>query len=125
MTPPGRAILRRVPADDSNDRVLEALWKRVLEAWDDDRTHAAIIDHALRSQSLPDLASRYRGLVEDAEKGELAKKKLDAIVVAATNLLFSQRTPAPGKVPLPITLSGFGVCFVLLAWLAWALWGRR
>ena len=54
----------------------------------------------------------------------VAQKKLDAIVVAATNLLFSHKTLSPGKVPLPITLSAFGVSIVLLAWLAWALWGK-
>jgi len=125
MTPPGGAILRRVPGDGENDPVLEALWKRVMEAWDDDRTHAAIIDHGVRIRALPELAGRYRALVEDPQKGALARKKLDAIVVAATSLLFSQKTPSPVKVPLPITLSAFGVCCVLLAWLAWALWGRR
>jgi hypothetical protein len=35
---------------EQKDPVLEALWKRVLEAWDDDKTHAALLDHAMRSQ---------------------------------------------------------------------------
>jgi len=114
-----------VTADDGRDPVFEALWERVLAAWDDDRTHAAIIDHGLRTRSLPELAGRYRALLGDPDKGPVARKKLDAIVVAATELLFSQKTPTPGKVPLPITLSAAGVCVFLLAWLAWALWGKR
>jgi len=105
--------------------VLEALWARVLEAWDDDRTHAAAIEHGVRSQSLPELAGRYRALVGDSQRGKVAEKKLDAIVVAATTLLLSQKTPPPGKVPLPITMSAFGICAVLLVWLMWALWGKR
>jgi hypothetical protein len=113
-----------VSADDANDPVLEALWQRVLEAWDDDRTHAAIIEHGVRAQSLPGIAGRYRALLADPDKAMVAQKKLDAIVVAATNLLFSHKTLSPGKVPLPITLSAFGVSIVLLAWLAWALWGK-
>jgi hypothetical protein len=111
--------------DDAKDAVLDALWARALEEWGDDKTHAALLDHALRSQSLPEIAGRYRALVDDAEKGPLAKRRLDAIVLAATQMLWSMKTPRPGKVPLPMTLSAFGVSFALLAWLAWALWGRR
>jgi hypothetical protein len=114
-----------VPEDEGKDAILEALWKRVLESWDDDKTHAALIEHALRSQQLPEIAGRYRSLSEDPEKGPAAKKKLDAIVVAATQMLMAMKTPKPGKVPLPITLSAFGVCAILLGWLAWALWGKH
>ena len=121
---PRRRDTAGVSADDANDPVLEALWQRVLEAWDDDRTHAAIIEHGVRAQSLPEIAGRYRAMLADPGKAMVAQKKLDAIVVAATNLLFSHKTLSPGKVPLPITLSAFGVSIVLLAWLAWALWGK-
>jgi hypothetical protein len=107
------------------DPVLEALWRRVLEAWDDDKAHGALIDHGLRTEALPELASRYRALVADACKGPVAKAKLDAIVSAATQMLWAMKTPAPGKVPLPITLSAFGICAFLLTWLAWAVWGHR
>lgn len=109
--------------EEAKDPVLEALWKRLLEAWDDDKTHAALLDHAIRSQQLPEIAGRYRALSEDSEKGALAKKKLDAIVVAATQMLMSMKTPKPGKTPLPITLSAAGVAALLLGWLAWELWG--
>jgi hypothetical protein len=114
-----------VDDDEPKDAVLEALWKRVLEAWDDDRTHAALIDHALRAQRLPEVAGHYRALSDDPERGPVAKEKLHAIVLAATQMLMAMKTPHPGKVPLPITLTAFGVCAVLLAWLAWALWGHR
>ncbi|HEX8790258.1 MAG TPA: hypothetical protein VF765_04850 [Polyangiaceae bacterium] len=114
-----------MPEEEAKDPVLEALWKRVLEAWDDDKTHAALLDHALRAQLLPDIAGRYRALSEDPEKGPLAKKKLDGIVVAATQMLMSMKTPKPGKTPLPITLSAAGVAALLLGWLAWELWGHH
>jgi hypothetical protein len=107
------------------DPLLEALWQRVLEAWDDDKPHAAVLEYALRTQTLPEVAGRYRALVGDAERGERAQKKLDALVATATQTLFATKTPKPEKVPLPITLSAFGVCAVLLGWLAWALWGPR
>ena len=105
--------------------MLEALWDRVLVAWDDEKPHAALLDHALRAQALPELAGRYRALVDDPERGPAAKKKLDLIVLTATQVLMAMKTPPPAKIPLPITLSAFGVCFLLLGWLAWALWGPR
>jgi hypothetical protein len=114
-----------VTDDDVSDPVLEALWKRVLDAWEDDHAHAALLEHGLRSHALPDLAGRYRALAEDPVKGPIAKKRLDAIVIAATDMLWSMKTPKPGKVPLPITLSALGVSMALLGWLAWAVWGGR
>jgi hypothetical protein len=116
MTPP-------LPDLSANDPILEALWDRVAAAWDDDRAHAALLDHALRTQALPELAGRYRSLVSDPTRGALAKKKLDVIVIAATESLWAMKTPKPGRMPVSITLSAFGVCALLLGWLAWVLWG--
>jgi hypothetical protein len=112
------------PAPDP-DPVLEALWQRALAAWDDDKIHVAVLEYALRAQALPEVAGRYRALVGDPERGARAQKRLDALVAAVTATLFATKTPKPGKVPLSITLSAFGVCALLLGWLAWALWGSR
>ena len=114
-----------MPDDEPTDPVLEALWKRVMEAWDDEKPHAALLEHAMREQQLPEVAGRYRALVDDPDRGALAKKKLDGIVLAATQMLMAMKTPQAGKVPLGITLSAVGVCALLLAWLAWALLGHR
>jgi hypothetical protein len=114
-----------VTDESPRDPVLDALWARVLAAWDDDNPHAALLDHALRAQALPELAGRYRSLANDPERGALAQKKLDLIVLTATQSLLAMKTPAPQKVPTAITLSAFGVCALLLGWLAWALWGPR
>jgi hypothetical protein len=109
----------------AKDPVFEALWERVASAWDDDSAHAAIIQHALRAGALPELAGRYRALVDDPQRGPAAKKKLDAIVLTATQALMAMKTPKPERVPLSITLTAFAVCALLLGWLAWALWGPR
>ena len=114
-----------VADEEPKDVVLEALWKRVLEAWDDEKAHAALFEHAVREQRLPETAGRYRALIDDPEKGARAKKKLDAIVLAATQMLMAMKTPKPGKVPIGITLTAFGICAVLLTWLGWALWGHH
>jgi hypothetical protein len=110
---------------EPRDPVLEALWKRVLEAWDEEGRHAAFIDHALRTQRLAEAAGHYRALAEDPQRGALARKKLEAIVLAATQMLMAQQTPRRAKVPRPITLSAVGICAALLAGLAWSLWGHR
>jgi hypothetical protein len=110
---------------DSGDPVFEALWSRVLEAWDDEKTHAALLEHAIREQRLPDAAGRYRALKDDATKGERARKKLDAIVIAATQMLMAMKTPARVKVPWQITLSAVLVCLFLLAWLGLAIFRHR
>jgi hypothetical protein len=87
----------------------ETLWQRVLDQWDDDKQHAALLEFALRTEQLPEAAGRYRALKDDPAKGERAQKRLDAIVVAATQLMMSMKTPPQTKVPLPITLSAFGI----------------
>jgi hypothetical protein len=109
-------------ADDAtSDPLLDALWNGVLDAWDDERAHAALLDHALRVHGLPEVAGRYRALVDDEVKGPLAKKKIEAIVVSATSMLWSTKMPVPATVPLSITLTAVGVMFFLLSWLAWSL----
>jgi len=114
-----------VSDDAAQDPVLEELWKRVLENWDDDRRHAALLEHAARTQTLPELAGRYRMLGSDPARADVAQKKIAAIMMAATEMLMSMKTPRPGKVPLPITLSAVVICLAMLSWLAMALWGRR
>jgi hypothetical protein len=114
-----------LPDEEAADPVLEALWGRVLERWEDEAVHSAALDHAVRVQRLPDLAGRYRALADDEARGAFAKERLDAIVVAATSMLWAMKTPKPPKIPLSITLSAFGTCALLLALLGWAMWGKR
>lgn len=116
------------PADEdaaSDDPVFLALWKRALEAWDEDGPHRALVEHALKTQQLPDLAGRYRALKDDPAKGERAQKQIDRIVAAATQLMFAMKTPAPTKTPLSWTLSA-GLFFLLvIGWLAYTLVHRH
>jgi hypothetical protein len=112
--------------DEAADALFEALWSRCVEAWDDDKPHTAILDHALKTQSLPDLAGRYRKIKEtDKDKAERADKKINGIVVAATQMLMSQKTPARTKTPMSWTLSVGVVVLIVVLWLAYAIYGRR
>jgi hypothetical protein len=94
-----------VPSEDDllglgdKDAIFDALWTRTLEAWDEDGPHRAILEHALRSEKLPDLAGRYRGMLDDPARGARAKKKIDAIVLAATQMLMATKTPPRTKIP--------------------------
>jgi hypothetical protein len=109
--------------DQANDG-FETLWKNVLEHWDDDKSHAALIEFALRTEQLPIAAGRYRALKEDPSKSEGAQKRLDAIVIAATQLMMSMKTPRQTKVPLPITLSAVGIFLFTLCMVAYMFMRR-
>ncbi len=110
------------PSDvEESDAMLEALWTRVLEAWDDDKPHQAILGHAIDKQLLPILAGRYRKLQEDPEKGARAKKKLDGIVIAATQMMLATKTPPREKLPWQWTAYAVAFFVVVIAFLAWKL----
>ena len=107
--------------EPGGDALFEALWTRVLEAWDDDKPHAALLEHALRSERLPDLAGRYRSLKNDPEKGARAQKKIDGIVVAATQMLMATKTPTRTKTPWQWSVSAMIVFAIVCAWLFYKL----
>jgi len=103
------------------DAVFEALWKRCLEAWDEDKPHNAILEHALTSEKLPDLAGRYRDLKDDELKGPRANKRIDAIVIAATQMMMATKTPVRTKTPWQWSAAAAGFFIVVISYLAYAL----
>lgn len=107
------------------DEGLEVLWRNATEAWDDDKRHVALLEYALRADVLPDLAGRYRALKDDPEKGAMAKKRIDAIVGAATAALHAMKTPPPPKTNRWLTILTAIVCAATLVYLAWLMLGRR
>jgi len=112
--------------DEPQDVIFETLWGRVLEAWDDDKPHAALLEYALKHERLPDAAGRYRALKDDPAKGERAKKKLDGIVVAATQMMLAMKSPpARMKVPWQITLTAFLMMAFILVMIAYGMLSRR
>ncbi len=104
---------------------MDELWAKVLEDWGDEKRHAAILSYALQTENLPDLAGRYRALEDDPEKGEYAQKRIDAIVIAATQMLQSMKTPAPPKTNRPLTIAVAIVCACIVSWLAWKVFGHH
>ena len=106
---------------DTGDAIFEALWKRTLEAWDDDKPHTALLDHALKNEGLPELAGRYRSLKDDPEKGTRAQKKIDGIVVAATQMLMAMKTPPRTKTPWQWSAMAALTFAIVCAWLVYQL----
>lgn len=105
----------------TSDALFEALWTRVLDSWDDDKPHVAILEHALRTEMLPELAGRYRKQKDVQGHEERAKKKLDAIVIAATQMLMAMKTEKPEKAPWQLTAGVAVVCVLVLVWVAFKI----
>jgi hypothetical protein len=124
---PGRREERPPAPADSAEAILDALWSRAVDAWDDEKPHHALLEHAIRAQKLPELAGRYRAIKEkDPEKAARAQKKIDGIVIAATQMLMEMKSPADRvRVPPQITAVLFAVSLLLLCWLAYAVLHRR
>ncbi len=73
--------------------VFEALWKRVLDHWDDEAAHRAFLEHSRQHESLAEAAARYRGMKGDHARGALAEQKLTTIAALALAHLQTLRTP--------------------------------
>lgn len=72
---------------------LEALWKNVLDHWDEDKAHSAFLEHCREHGTLAEAAARYRGMSGDRDRGPEAEKQLKAILVMALAALETSRTP--------------------------------
>jgi hypothetical protein len=118
---PDAAEREELEDERDKDAIFEALWKRALEVWDDDKPHAALLDHALKNEKLPDLAGRYRSLKDDPEKGARAQKKIDGIVVAATQMLMATKMPPRTKMPWQWTATAALMFALVSAWLFYQL----
>ena len=112
---------------EADEKILEALWARVVEAWDDDKPHHALLEYALRAQKLPEVAGRYRALKDsDPERAPRAQKKLDGIVIAATQMMMAMKSPPDRfKLSPAATATLFAVTTLLVAWLGYAIFHRR
>jgi hypothetical protein len=108
-------------SEESTDALFEALWSKATEDWDNDKPHQALLQHALDKQMLPELAGRYRKLQDDPEKGARAKKKIDGIIVAATQMMMATKTPLPTKTPWSWTLSAVLLFGIVIAFLFYKL----
>jgi hypothetical protein len=78
-----------------SDAAFEALWKHVLDHWDEDKAHAAFLEHCRNAGQLAEAAARYRGMTGDRERGPSAQKRLQGVLVLAMAALELNRSPRP------------------------------
>ena len=102
------------------DAVFEALWKKVVADFHDERAHGAFIEHCGETDQLLEAAVRYRGMAGDHDRGKIAQKRLQAITVLALARLERARTPERPAGPFAlrlvlITLFLFGSVALLYA----------
>ena len=74
-----------------SDPTLEALWKNVLDNWENDAAHAQFLKHCQATQKLAEAAARYAGMRGDRDRGAAAGRRLDAVTVLATSSLLAAR----------------------------------
>jgi hypothetical protein len=106
-----------------SDPVLEALWKNVLDRWDEDAAHGAFLEHCRLEQRLDEAATRYRGMAGDRTRAAIAEKRLKAVTLLALAQLETARSS-------PRVAAGRSVVMLLIAaLLATAIgvliWGMR
>jgi hypothetical protein len=75
----------------------EALWKSVLDHWDEDRAHAAFLDYCGATDQLAEAAARYRGMKGDRVRSAAAERRLAGIAIVALAKLEATRSPAPRR----------------------------
>ncbi len=96
------------------DPAFEALWKSVLDRWDEDRAHGAFLDYCGTTDQLAEAAARYRGMKGDRDRSAVAEKRLAGIAIVALAKLEATRSPAPRRRNLGnvILVCGFGLATV-------------
>ncbi|HEX4338569.1 MAG TPA: hypothetical protein VH062_21840 [Polyangiaceae bacterium] len=76
-----------------SDPVLEVLWKKVLDDFDDDRSHERFIEHCQATRQLLEAAVRYRGMAGDHARGAQAERRLSSVAALALAGLETTREP--------------------------------
>lgn len=108
-----------------SDPALEALWKNVVDRWDDDKAHAAFLEHCQRADQLAEAATRYRGMTGDRDRGPSAEKRLGAITALAIARLEASRTVAPAARGRAVSVGLLVVLLLATGALLFYLYGGR
>src|SRR5260370_19355496 len=86
------------------DSTLEALWKNVVDHWEEDAPHALFLQHCQTTEQLAEAAARYAGMRGDCDRGTTARKRLEAVMVLATSSLLASRTERVRGLPTWFTV---------------------
>ena len=99
------------------DAAFDALWKNVLDHWDEERVHGAFLEHCQLTEQLPEAAARYRGMKGDRDRSVVAEKRLAGVAIVALAKLEatrSQPTRSPRRTGSLILAASFGLAAVAL-----------
>jgi hypothetical protein len=77
------------------DAAFEALWKNVLDHWDQEQAHGAFLEHSQLTSQLAEAAARYRGMKGDRDRSVMAEKRLAGVAIVALAQLEAMRSNAP------------------------------
>lgn len=77
------------------DAAFEALWKNVLDHWDEDRAHGAFLELCQATDQLAEAAGRYRGMKGDRNRSAVAERRLAGIAIVALAKLEATRSKVP------------------------------
>ena len=77
------------------DAAFEALWKSVLDHWDEERAHGAFLEYSGATDQLAEAAARYRGMKGDRARSQVADRRLASIAVVALAKLEATRSKVP------------------------------
>ena len=112
-----------VPMSEADLLVFDALWSGVVNDWTSDERHHKFVEHARAAGALLEAAKRYGALKDDAERGEIAKKRLSTIALLATQELLATKTEARTRTPVWVVALGVLVCSALLGVALYFAWG--
>jgi hypothetical protein len=112
-----------VPMSQADLLVFDALWSGVVNDWSSDERHHKFVEHARSAGALLEAAKRYGALKDDAERGEIAKKRLSTIALLATQELLATKSEPKPKTPVWLVALGVLVCSTLLGVAFYFAWG--
>ena len=106
------------------DAAFEALWKNVLDHWDEERAHGAFLELCQATDQLAEAAARYRGMKGDRDRFAVAEKRLAGIAIVALAKLEATRSKAPAgrRVGGLILAASFGLAAAAI--LVYLIWSR-
>ncbi len=96
------------------DAGFEAMWANVLSDWGNEGAHHALLEYAIRTELLGELAKRYRREKDNAAHAEYAAKRLEAVALTAMSMLEPTRAGRAKAIPKWVTFLAGLVCAILL-----------